>query len=134
MGHHQNEKNLIVSDGTDKLYFLDTLTLERVSVINVTENGVKATQLNELEFIEGFVYANQWQTNYILKIDPATGNVVGKLDITLLADKIKGMSVQADVLNGIAYEKKSKTILLTGKYWPAMFAIRLKETAQPVAP
>jgi glutaminyl-peptide cyclotransferase len=132
-GITHNDKNLIVSDGTDKLYYLDTLTLQKVSTVSVTENGEKATQLNELEFIEGYVYANQWQTNYILKIDPANGNVVGKMDISLLSDRIKQMSLQSDVLNGIAYEKKSKTLLITGKYWPAMFAVRLKEPAKPAA-
>ena len=129
-GITHNGTNLIVSDGTDKLYFLDTLTLEKVSTISVTENGTKRDQLNELEFIEGFVYANQWQTNYILKIDPATGKVVGKMDLTSLANRIAQMSPQADVLNGIAYEKKSKTILVTGKYWPVLFALRFKEGEQ----
>src|SRR5688572_17121363 len=128
-GITHNGTNLIVSDGTDKLYFLDTLTLKRVSMLSVTENGNKRDQLNELEFIEGFVYANQWQTNYILKIDPASGNVVGKMDLSSLANRVAQMNPQADVLNGIAYEKKSKTILITGKYWPALFALRFKESS-----
>lgn len=132
-GITHNGVNLIVSDGSDKLYFLDTLTLQRVSTLNVTENGTKRDQLNELEFIEGYVYANQWQSNYILKIDPATGNVVGKMDLSSLANRIAQMNPNADVLNGIAYEKKSKTILVTGKYWPALFALRFKEEV-PVAP
>lgn len=133
-GITHNGVNLIVSDGTDKLYFLDTLNLQKMSTITVTENGDKRDQLNELEFIEGYVYANQWQTNYILKIDPANGNVVGKMDLSSLASRVAQMSPQADVLNGIAYEKKSKTILVTGKYWPALFALRFKEETQPVAP
>jgi glutaminyl-peptide cyclotransferase len=123
-------KNLIISDGTDKLHFLDTVTLKNVSTLSVTENGAKRDQLNELEFIEGFIYANQWQTNYILKIDPATGIVVGKMDLSSLANRIAEMSPQADVLNGIAYEKKSKTILITGKYWPALFALRFQDPAK----
>jgi glutamine cyclotransferase len=133
-GITHNGVNLIVSDGTDKLYFLDTLSLQRVSTLSVTENGVKRDQLNELEFIEGYVYANQWQTNYILKINPATGNVIGKMDLSSLANRIAEMNPQADVLNGIAYEKKSKTILVTGKYWPALFALRLKDPETVVAP
>jgi glutamine cyclotransferase len=130
-GITHNEANLIVSDGTDKLHILDTVSLKEVSILTVTENGVKQSQLNELEFIEGFIYANQWQTNYILKIDPANGNVVGKMDISSLAARISQMSPQADVLNGIAYEKKSKTILITGKYWPAMFALRFQKATVP---
>ncbi len=128
-GITHNGVNLIVSDGTDKLHFLDTLTHKEISTLNVTERGIKQDQLNELEFIEGFIYANQWQTSYILKIDPVNGNVVGKLDISSLAVRIAQMSPQADVLNGIAYEKKSKTILVTGKYWPAMFALRFQNIA-----
>ncbi len=132
-GITHNGTNLIISDGTEKLHFLDTLTFKIVATLTVTENGTKADQLNELEFIEGFIYANQWQTNFILKIDPATGNVLGKMDLSSLAKRIQQMSPQADVLNGIAYEKKSKTILVTGKYWPAMFAVRLKDTGQQPA-
>jgi glutamine cyclotransferase len=133
-GITHNGVNLILSDGSDKLYFLDTLTLKQVSTLNVTENGTKRDQLNELEFIEGYVYANQWQSNYILKIDPTTGNVVGKMDLSSLASRIAQMNPNADVLNGIAYEKKSKTILVTGKYWPALFAVRLKEPETVVTP
>jgi glutamine cyclotransferase len=133
-GITHNGKNLIVSDGTEKLYFLDTLTLKNISTITVTENGSKIDQLNELEFIEGYVYANLWQTDYIVKIDPATGNVVGKMDVSALSVRIHEMSPQADVLNGIAYEKKSKTVLITGKYWPAMFAVRFKEIPPEPAP
>ncbi len=133
-GITHNGTHLIVSDGTEKLYFLDTLTLKNTSILSVTENGIKTDQLNELEFIEGFIYANRWQTNYILKIDPITGNVVGKMDLSSLAKRIQQMSPQADVLNGIAYEKKSKTILVTGKYWPAMFALRFQDiTQEPLA-
>lgn len=133
-GITHNEKNLIVSDGTEKLYFLDTLTLKNVSTLSVTENGIKAEQLNELEFIDGYVYANQWQTPYILKIDAATGQVVGKMDVSSLTNRVQQMSPQADVLNGIAYEKKSKTLLVTGKYWPAMFALRFKNPDTLVTP
>jgi len=129
-GITHNGANLIVSDGTEKLHLLDTVTLKETSTLVVNENGVKRDQLNELEFIEGYIYANQWQTNYIFKIDPATGNVVGKMDVSSLANRIAQMSPQADVLNGIAYEQKSKTILITGKYWPAMFALRFQNTIQ----
>jgi glutaminyl-peptide cyclotransferase len=123
---HDNKK-LIASDGTDKLYFLDTLSLNQTGFVTVKEDGISQEKLNELEFIDGFVYANQWQTNYILKIDPSSGTVVGRMDMTDLANRATAVNANADVLNGIAYEKKSKLMLVTGKNWPALFAIRLKK-------
>ncbi len=126
-GITHNEKNLIVSDGTDKLYFLDSLTLKVADTLLVRDHGIAIDNLNELEFIEGYLYANRWQTNLILKIDPASGNVVGKIDLSPLYEKARQMNSRADVLNGIAYEKKTGILLVTGKLWPALFAIRLQK-------
>jgi glutamine cyclotransferase len=123
-GITHNGSNLIVSDGTNQLYFLDTLTLEPVTILKVTDGEKPSEKLNELEFIDGFIYANQWQTNFILKIDPTSGKVVGRMDLTELAEKVFPLNPNADVLNGIAYEKKSKMLLITGKLWPAMVAVR----------
>jgi glutamine cyclotransferase len=131
-GITHNDENLIVSDGSDKLYFWDTVSLQTVKTLQVKENGRPVSQLNELEFIEGFIYANQWQTNYIIKIHPETGEVAGRLDLTKVAEAVYPGNPNADVLNGIAYEPKSKMILVTGKLWPAMVAIKLKEDAEPV--
>lgn len=119
--------NLIVSDGTDKLHFLDSATLQQVREISVTDKGIAVKSINELEYVDGFVYANLWQTNYIVKIDPGNGQVVGRLDLTSLEKEIAKFNGNFDVLNGIAYEKKSKTFLITGKNWPVMFALKLKE-------
>jgi Glutamine cyclotransferase len=126
-GITHNGTHLIVSDGTDKLHFVDTTSLKDDHVILVKDKGASAKSLNELEFIDGFVYANQWQTNFILKIDPTTGAVVGRLDCSRLLDEVLKFNATPDVLNGIAYEKKSKTMLITGKNWPVLFAIRLKD-------
>ncbi len=126
-GITHNEKNLIISDGTEKLYFLDTLTLKIADTLLVMDHGIATDNLNELEFIEGYLYANRWQTNLILKIDPASGNVVGKIDLSPLYEKARQMNSRADVLNGIAYEKKTGILLVTGKLWPALFAIRLQK-------
>jgi glutamine cyclotransferase len=123
-GITHNGNNLIVSDGTNQLYFLDTLTLEPVTILKVTDGDKPSEKLNELEFIDGFIYANQWQTNFILKIDPTNGKVVGRMDLTELAERVFPLNPNADVLNGIAYEKKSKMLLITGKLWPAMVAVR----------
>jgi glutaminyl-peptide cyclotransferase len=129
-GITHNNEHLIVSDGSDKLYFWDTLTLETKKVLKVTENGKPVNQLNELEYIEGYIYANQWQTNYIIKINPADGVVAGRLDLSKVAEAVYPGNPNADVLNGIAYEPRSKMILVTGKLWPAMVAIKLKEEAE----
>ena len=126
-GITHNGKNLIVSDGTDKLRFLDTLSLKPVSVLTVVADENPADKLNELEFVDGFIFANQWQTNYILKIDPTTGSVVGKMDLSALAEKMHLLNPEADVLNGIAYERKSGMLLVTGKLWPSLFALRLQK-------
>lgn len=119
--------NLIMSDGSDKLYYLDTLTLKPVRTVSVTEDGKPVKNLNELEYIEGYLYANLWQTNYIVRIDPANGNVLGRLDLTKVAEAVYPGNPNADVLNGIAYEPRSKMVLITGKLWPAMVAIKFSE-------
>lgn len=125
-GITHNGADLIVSDGSDKLYFLDSATLEVKKTISVTENGNAVDKLNELEFIDGYVYANRWQTNFIVKIDTANGSVVGTMDLSQVADVVYPGNPNADVLNGIAYEPKSKLLLVTGKLWPAMVAVKLK--------
>ncbi len=123
--------HLILSDGTEKLRFLDTLSLKEISLLKVQDSDGAVNNLNELEFIDGFIFANQWQTNYILKIDPSTGNVVGRVDLSPIADRVSSVDQQADVLNGIAYEKKSGMLLVTGKHWPSLYAIRLEKKDAP---
>jgi glutamine cyclotransferase len=125
-GITHNGKNLIVSDGTDVLHFIDTVSLKDDHVLHVTDHGSPVEKLNELEYIDGFIFANQWQTTLIYKIDPGDGKVVGRMDMSALNDEISKFNGSFDVLNGIAYEKKSKTLLITGKLWPVMFALRLK--------
>ena len=128
-GITHNGKNLIVSDGTNQLHFLDTLTLKEISSLTVTDEYAEVDDLNELEYIEGYIFANRWQTNYILKINPNTGKVVGRMEMSPLSDKMNLLNPSADVLNGIAYEQKSKTLLVTGKLWPTLFAIRFQKPA-----
>jgi glutamine cyclotransferase len=122
---HDN-KNLIMSDGTDKLYFLDTTKLQVIRTLTVTDPGkAKVKNLNELEYVDGYVFANVYETAMILKIDPATGKVVGRLNLSALANEIKRMYPNSDVLNGIAYDKNSKALLVTGKLWPKSYLIRV---------
>lgn len=127
-GITHNGSQLIVSDGTNKLHFLDTLNLQEIKTVKVQRNGEPMNNLNELEYIDGFVFANQWQTNYILKINPESGDVVGVMDMSSLRDEVLKFDGNPDVLNGIAYEPKSKTLLITGKLWPVLFALKLTET------
>jgi glutamine cyclotransferase len=93
----------------------------------VTDGGSLAFNIYELEYIDGFIYANQWQTPYILKIDPATGVVVGKADMSEITNRIKNNYPYAEFINGIAYDSSSKKVLITGKYWPEMFEIKFSE-------
>ena len=116
---------LIMSNGSSNIQFLDPTTLAVTGSISVTDNNGPVSNINELEFVNGVLYANQWQTNYILKIDPGTGKVTGKIDLSRLADEIRRTSPSADVANGIAYNPASKTFFVTGKLWPKMYEIRL---------
>ncbi len=116
-------KNLIVSDGSNNLYFYEPSTFRLLRTQGVTEDGSPATNLNELEYINGAIYANQWQYNYILKIDPASGHVVAKLDLTDLDKRVKAKTPRSSDLNGIAYNSITKKVIVTGKYWPEIFEI-----------
>lgn len=126
-GITHNGTNLIVSDGSNKLTFLDTVYLKKIREVYVHHNSSPIDRINELEFIDGYIYSNRWMTNEILKIDLVSGNVVGRLDLTNIVSLVKQRSSSADVLNGIAYERKSGLLLITGKFWPFLFVIKLKK-------
>ncbi len=116
---------LILSDGTDQIRFLDPDTFEVKRTIHVSARGRPVDQLNELEYVNGEIYANIWRTDYVVRIDPATGNVTGAIDFTgLLAPQ--DHSADTDVLNGIAYDAKEDRLFITGKKWPKLFEVRLK--------
>ena len=97
-------KQLIATDGSSTLYYYDPATFKLLKTQDVTEAGSLSYNLNELEFIDGFVYANQYQAPYIFKIDPATGAIVAKADLTSMWDRIKIIDPDAEVPNGIAYD------------------------------
>ena len=115
--------NLIVTDGSNNLYFYEPKTFRLLRTQSVTDAGAPAVNLNELEFIKGFIYANQYQYPYILKIDPQSGQVVAKLDLTELTRRNKALYPGADVLNGIAYNPATDKIYVTGKWWPELYEI-----------
>jgi len=116
---------LIMSDGTANLYFLDPATFKVVSQVEVRDNGMPVVRLNELEYIDGKVYANVWQTDKIAIIDPADGQVSAWIDLTGLLSTAQASPVAVDVLNGIAYDAAGKRLFVTGKLWPLVFEIEL---------
>ena len=118
-----DNRNLILSDGTKNIYFLDVKDPSKiVRYISVAGNTEAYDQLNELEYYKGHIYANVWQKPVILKINPANGEVVGKFDFTEIAKKHTTNS--DDVLNGIAF--KGDNMLLTGKNWDKIYEVSIK--------
>ena len=111
-----------MSDGTDQLYFRDRTTFALQSAVTVTNAGATVEGLNELECVDGQVYANVLSSDTILRIDPSSGAVSAEIDASglLTAEESVGVSV----LNGIAYDAATDTFLLTGKLWPALFKVR----------
>lgn len=123
-GLTQDGTHLIMSDGTSSLFFLDPNTYQVVRTIKVTDQGSPVIRINELEYILGEVYANIWQTNTIVRIDPQTGEVLGRIDLEgLLPVDVNPLTV--DVLNGIAYDATHERLFVTGKLWPYIFEIVL---------
>jgi glutamine cyclotransferase len=116
---------LILSDGTAALRFLDPTTLAETGRVPVTLEGRPVRQLNELEWIEGEVFANLWQTDYIVRINPATGAITGIIDLTELMPDRSGLDPTDAVLNGIAWDPEGRRLFVTGKNWPKLFEIRL---------
>lgn len=116
---------LVMSDGSDTLTFRDPTTFEPMGTVAVTIQGQPLVQLNELECVDGQVWANVWETPYIVRIDPTSGVVTGVLDMTGLADPDPSASDPGAVLNGIAYDPATDTFLVTGKLWPTMYELRI---------
>jgi glutaminyl-peptide cyclotransferase len=119
-----DDKNLILSDGTATLRFLDPTTFRVARSVTVKDHGKPIDQLNELEFIHGEIYANIWHSDRIARISPATGNVLGWIDLTGLLPSSERSSPEA-VLNGIAYDPKHDRLFVTGKLWPKLFEIKI---------
>jgi len=113
---------LIMSDGTATLHFLDPETFDEIGQIEVCDNDSPVTRLNELEYVQGEIYANVWQVDCIARISPNTGRVIGWIDLDGLLS-LQDRSVPVDVLNGIAYDQKDDRLFVTGKFWPRVFEI-----------
>lgn len=126
-GITHDERNLIVSDGTSKLYFWDPSTYNDIRSVNVYDENGSVTMLNELEYIDGKIYANVWQTDFVVMINPNTGEVIGRADMTGILESSGYESESYDVLNGIAYDSQNDRLFITGKLWPAVFEVELRE-------
>jgi glutamine cyclotransferase len=118
-------QRLIVSTGSGMLYYYDPSTFKLLSKTSIMEGNAETFNLNELEFIDGFIYANQYQLAYILKIDPAAARVVAKYDVSDMWKRVQAAKPDADYPNGIAYDEVTKKIYVTGKLWPEMYEIKL---------
>ncbi len=125
-GLTHDDKNLIMSAGTDKLYFLDTATLKVARTLSVKNGKAPVKKLNELEYVNGYIFANVYETSLIVKIDPTSGKVVGIIDLSAQTDEIRRSFPNTNELNGIAYDKNSNALLITGKNWPRSYLIRLQ--------
>lgn len=119
-----NGRDLFMSDGTSRIRVLDASTLNEKRRFTVRDGDREVDKLNELEFVDGEIYANVWQTNRIARISPVSGKVVGWIDLTGLLSPIYRLEAGA-VLNGIAYDSSRKRLFVTGKLWPHVFEIRL---------
>lgn len=118
--------NLMMSDGSHLIRVLNPETFDVVRTIAVLdERGKPILELNELEYIKGEIWANIWQKGWIIRIDPATGKLLGRIDLNRLADEQMNASPNADVLNGIAYDAASDRIFITGKRWKQLFEIKV---------
>jgi glutamine cyclotransferase len=118
-------KRLIMSDGSSTLRFLDPQSFQETARINVTDKKIPVSNLNELEYVRGEIYANVWQTDKIVRISPETGKVTGWIDAAGLLSEADRRASQPDVLNGIAYDAQRKRLFLTGKLWPKLFEVEL---------
>jgi glutamine cyclotransferase len=127
----QDGKQLIMSDGTPELRFLNPQTLHETNRIQVTLDGKPVRNVNELEWVKGEIYANVWETNWIARIDPRDGHVVGVINLAGLLKPSDQVSGPDSVLNGIAYDAKGDRLFVTGKNWPKLFEIRLKRRDGP---
>lgn len=124
-GMTTNGADLIMSDGTSNISYLDPNTFQVRKTLSVFDNNGPVSNVNELELVHGYLYANQWQTNYILKIDTTSGKVVGRLDLDSIVAEARNKFSGSEVLNGIAWNPTSGLLYVTGKLWPSIYEIKI---------
>lgn len=125
-GLAHNDEMLIKTDGSERMWFLDPVTFKEVSYIETYTDKRKAEKLNELEFVNGKIYANIWQQNSILIVNPENGAIEGIVSLKGLQAKA-GQKGEDNVLNGIAYDQENDRLFVTGKNWNKVFEIKIKE-------
>jgi glutaminyl-peptide cyclotransferase len=116
-----------MSDGSDQIFFRDPETFEVTKQISVRDGEIPVARINELEYIDGVIWANVWGTSLIARIDPESGLVIDWLDLTALTEQVRSSGERVDVLNGIAWNPETGTVYVTGKLWPTLFEIRLTD-------
>ncbi len=119
--------SLILSDGTHQLRFIDPLTFQVEKTVDVFDEGRPLRELNELEFVDGEVYANIWHRDEIVRLDPQSGKILGRIDLKGLLPLDGRQRNPEAVLNGIAFDEEGKRLFVTGKLWPSVFEIKIKE-------
>jgi len=124
-GLTSSSKELVMSDGTPVLRFLDPKTFLEVRRVRVTADGIAVDQVNELEWVGDEIFANLWHTNTIARIDPATGKITGWIDLAKLYPAAGSGPNGENVMNGIAYDAEKKRLFVTGKLWPKLYEIKL---------
>ena len=124
-------KQLIMSDGSDHLYFLNPTTFQRTGQVRVHDGNTNIVNINSLQYINGDVYANIWQTNRIAIINPQTGQVKAWIDLTGLPAEVAINLNPNAVLNGIAYDQQNNRLFVTGKDWPSLYQIKLVPESSP---
>lgn len=124
-GITSDERRLIMSDGTDTLHFLDPDSFKEIGQLKVQADGTPLFGLNELEYVNGSIYANVWKTRKIAIISPQTGEVRAWIDLEGITDKKNWKNI--DVMNGIAYDTEDNRLFVTGKFWPEIFQISVTE-------
>jgi glutaminyl-peptide cyclotransferase len=130
----QDGRQIIMSDGTPELRFINPTTLGETNRVTVTLDGKPVRNVNELEWVKGEIYANVWQTNWMVRIDPRSGAVVGLVNLAGLLGPSDHVTGPDGVLNGIAYDAKDDRLFVTGKNWPKLFEIRLRKHAAAAGP
>jgi len=118
-------RSLIMTDGTNRIRYLDPATFQVSRTIEVLAHGRPVEKLNELEYVKGELYANVWQTEFVLRIDPATGRIIDVIDFVGILPPVD-RSRDTDVMNGVAYDAPGDRLFVTGKYWPKLFEVKVK--------
>jgi glutamine cyclotransferase len=118
--------SLMMSNGSSNIYYRDPADFRIIKILAVHDNNGPVQNLNELELIHGFLYSNQWLTNYVLKIDTSSGRVVGRMDLSDLKREAKQKYPSSEETNGIAFDSVSNKIYVTGKLWPSIYEIQFQ--------